>query len=77
MKKLNSNQYRCKAMDPESISAEINRARGYHHDPCDILIRLEDRAEALYEARVPPTYDDDDDRVFFIRAWVGLKIDEL
>lgn len=76
-RKLISNEYRCQAMEPNKIASEVNRARGFHMDPCELLMRLEDRAIILYESRVPPAYSNEDDQYHFMKSWVGRKIDEL
>ena len=76
-RKLISNEYRCQPMEPDLISREVNRARGFHMDPCELLMRLEERALALYESRTMPAYANDDDQYSFIQSWVGRKIEEM
>lgn len=46
-------------------------------DPCEILMRLEERAVVAYELRTPPMCEDETDRISFVRNWVRNHINEL
>ena len=74
---LISNEFRTVTMEPDLVSAEINRARGFHMDPCEILIRLEERGLSSYEQRTPPMCEVEADRTSYVRNWVQRHIDEL
>lgn len=76
-KKVISNEHRVKSFSLAGISREINQARGYDMNPCDLLMRLEERGGTLYEAFAIAGTTTEEDEYFFIRSYVRKCIDNI
>jgi len=69
---LISNSYRTSSLSILSVQRELNETKGYHLDPLELLIGLEERAHAIWRAR-----RSSEPRALFVEQYVADAIARL